>query len=360
MAARLLVATFFLLLTPHPAAAQPVADIVEEEVQSLLQKTEFRAVSVAVFAHGREHQFHYGTLIDGTKPDERTLYEIGSLTKTYTGLLLAQAIVDGKAGLDDPVTNYLPAGQYPNLFHDGAPITLRQIATHTSGLPVNLNCTGETLSVQARFTCFKTYSDAVFFAKLAETQLLDTPGARYRYSNAGIRLLSHILQSVYGLSYPEMLARFVFPRSGEDATFFRMPEGSDFRLAQGRDGAGSPMPTASDYYFGAGALKATAGSMAKYLRLNITSSDPAVTLAHTLAAGNADGLGRALVWNTFNYSKPDKMLYHSGGTFGTSSWLALHPNQKIGMFLVSNVATPDAQAQLNQISNRIAARIAGE
>ena len=87
------------------------------------------------------------------------------------------------------------------------------------------------------------------------------------------------------------------------------------------------------------------------------SQDAAVKQSLNLLTEKNNRLGRAYVWNTFQYNTANPMFYHSGGTFGFSSWIALYPKKNIGIFLVTNVSTSDAQEKLNQISNRIIDKI---
>lgn len=333
-----------------------VEQIVSEEVASLQSNEAYEAVSVALHVDGNEYTFHFGTLHDGTTPTDATLYEIGSLTKTYTGLILAQAVKDELVELDDPIANYLPNKYTPNFVRDGRVATLRDLATHTSGLPVNLACNEANLSVEARLACYKNYSRAHFFEALTKTSILDTPGVQYRYSNAGIRLLSHILEDVYGEQYPDLLDRIVFRGSGEADTLFRLGPDDEDRLAKGKDQAGKLMPAASEYYFGAGALKTTTDSFLNHIAFYLESNDPLIETAIMQIAGEKDGLGRAYVWNTFRYAS-EGMLYHAGGTFGTSSWVALYPKEEIGVFLVTPFVSADAQNELNGASNRIVERL---
>ncbi|WP_370583544.1 serine hydrolase [Pedobacter sp. ASV12] len=86
----------------------------------------YTAVSGVIYLNGKAHHFHFGQLQNGKKPNNHTLYEIGSITKTYTGLLLAQAVNDHKIGLDDDVRTYLD-GQYPNLVLSGGRLSLIHI-----------------------------------------------------------------------------------------------------------------------------------------------------------------------------------------------------------------------------------------
>jgi len=329
-----------------------IDNIISKEIDILMRDKKFQSVSGAIYLDGFGKSFHYGKMDNAKKPNDNTLFEIGSLTKTYTGLLLAQAVHDGQINLDDAVTDHV-SHINPEIFvKNGKTATIRDLATHMSGLPVNLSCGGDELTVEVRFKCYQDYGRDQFNYKLSRALILDPPGTKYRYSNAGIRLLSHIIEDTYSMSYSELLNRFIFNRSGETDTLFRLGNGDRERLAIGKNEHGNIMPNASEFYFGAGALKTSTASYLDHLTFYLESGAPIVELATKLIAGDMNGLGRAYVWNTFRLES-EGMLYHAGGTFGTSSWAALYPKENMAIFLVTPLSSPNAQQLLNETSNRI-------
>lgn len=121
-------------------AQDPVEKIVAEETAKLMKSPSYKAVSGVIYIKGKAHYFNYGKLSNEQQPNSNTVYEIGSITKTYTGVLLSQAVYDRKINLDNDVRKYL-IGKYPNLvLANGKPITIRHLITHTSGLPLVMNC----------------------------------------------------------------------------------------------------------------------------------------------------------------------------------------------------------------------------
>lgn len=170
---------------------------VASEVTELMADLRIRAVSVAVVQAGQVHTFHYGWLPSGDAPDDRTLYEIGSLTKTFTGLLLAKAVRENRVDLDAPVSRYLPDVDASRLVRNGKAVTLRHLSTHMSGLPTLLACEDQD-APDARRTCLAAHDDHDFLARLARVKLRSDPGDAYLYSNAGGRLIGLVLERVYG------------------------------------------------------------------------------------------------------------------------------------------------------------------
>ena len=338
------------------AVQEPIANIIGQEVSKLMKSTGYTTVAGVLYIKGKAYPFHYGKLSNGKKPDDHTIYEIGSITKTYTGLLLSQAVSDGKVRLDDDVRKYME-GSYPNLvLSKGRPITIRDLITHTAGFPYFANCYTGKPTVAQQLACFEKLTKEDFFAALKQVKLIDSSGQNYHYSSIGTQLVGYILERVYGLSYQQLFQKYIFSRSGEKQTFSELKYTKNSNISLGRDSNGVVMPLLNGFYKYSGGMKASTSSMLNYMKMYLESNDKVVKQAMERLAGNAQ-YGRAYAWNTYNYDKEMKMLYHNGGSFGHSSWIALYPNQKAGIFIVTNVVTADAQGKLNELSNQIIARV---
>lgn len=336
---------------PDPSRAA-VERAVDAPVRALMADPGYRSLTVAVYLDGRLETFHFGRLASGERPTDSTRYGIGSITKTYTGLLLAQAVADGKIKLDDPVSNYLPDVP-PEVFRrDGAVVTLRHLATHVSGLPVNLACAEPGLSPRAMDDCLTAHDRADFFARLRTLRLEHRPGAEYVYSGAGSRLLGYLLESVYGDTYFDLLRRFVFSRTGETQTRCWVAPGDVEALA---------VPAPADPDANGSACTAERGLMTtttdfgKYMALYLRGDDALARAAGTPLV-QADDWGRAYQWNTYR-PETEGQLYHGGGTADTSAWVSLYPREGLGVFLVTPhvTANGDVQARLNEAANAIVA-----
>jgi CubicO group peptidase (beta-lactamase class C family) len=162
-------------------------------------------LSVAVFDHGKISFYNYGSVNKEAKqlPTPISLYEIGSLTKTFTGSLLAKAVIDNKLNLDTDIRRYLKQ-PYPNLQYKGIPITLRQLATHQSSLPTDLPDNSE-LFKNPDFDKLpyqliereKSYDNAKYRDELHQIKPDTIPGSIYfKYSNLGVKLESFIQEVV--------------------------------------------------------------------------------------------------------------------------------------------------------------------
>lgn len=319
---------------------------VAPEARLLMADPAYRSVSGAVVYAGRVYTFHYGRLSSARAPDDQTLYEIGSLTKTFTGLLLAQAVREGRVELDVPVARYLPEIEPSRLSRNGKRITLRHLATHMSGLPMLLACEDQN-EPPARIACLASHDDHGFLSRLARVELRSDPGETYLYSNAGARLVGLVLERAYGASYGDLVRQILQARVGA----------IDVKCGAALDGA-ARLAVSENIAKGcdsAGGLVASAVDMGRYLTLYLGEGDDIAEQATTPLLQDGD-FGRAYFWNTYK-PETEGQLYHGGGTFNTSSWISLYPLQGLGVFLVTPSVAQGAQGVLNERANAIADRI---
>ena len=165
----------------------------------------------------------------GVKPDQDTLFEIGSITKTFTSLALAGLVADGKLKLDDEVKTLLPAGQVTMPSRSGKEITLLQLSTHTSGLPRM----PDNKAPKDPKDPFADYDAAKLYAFLSGYTLTRDPGAQWEYSNLGVGLLGHALSLKANKTYEALVAdRITGPLKLKDTTIALSAEQTK-RLAPG-------------------------------------------------------------------------------------------------------------------------------
>lgn len=330
-------------------------DLIEKTINreiSAFVKEPYENLSGVVYVDEKSYQFHIGKLLNGSMANDQTIYEIGSITKTYTGLLLSQAVEDKKVSLDADIRQYLN-GSYPNLELDrNTPITLKHLITHTAGFPPIINCDDAQQTTDQQTSCFDHFSRDDFFKKLKTISLIDKSGNNYHYSNAGVQLVGYIVEDAYRSSFQDLIKKYIFSRSHEKNTLFKIDYHDNLNISLGQNSQKVLMPLINGFYNYAGGLKSSTSSMLNYIKMYLNSDDPVIKRAMTRLAGNPQ-YGRAYAWNTYNDDLNKKMLYHNGGTLGHSSWIALYPNQKAGIFLVTNILTDQSQGDLNQLSNTI-------
>ncbi|MGF1427859.1 serine hydrolase [Kitasatospora sp. LaBMicrA B282] len=205
-----------------------------------------------------------------------TRFELGSVTKTFTALLLAEMVARGEVRYDDPIEQYLPAGAVPG-YPKERPITLLHLATHTSGLPrLPVGLLPSTTPHWFTRPC-ATFGVAHLLHSLARTPVRGTPGNQVRYSSLGCGLLGLVLENAAGLRYEDLLAdRVCAPLGLLDTSCGPGGEvGSGYR--RGRRVPSFRMPALP----GAAALRSSADDMLRYLQALVV-------------AGAADGLDASL------------------------------------------------------------------
>ncbi|MCP3063642.1 beta-lactamase family protein [Myxococcus sp. K38C18041901] len=331
------------------AGSVPARDIptaMNQAATALLQERLLHSTSIAVVYRGEEFILHRGELETGKSnpPDDATLYEIGSVSKTFAGLLLANAVLEGKATLDDPIQKYLPSA-YPNLQSNGEPVRLRHLLTHTSGLPGMLPL--QVNEVLKDFTehatpaklnaAYAGYGQQQFWQDLHAVSIQGPLGKDYAYSSAGTELVAHTLERIYGAPYESLLAEFLSREAGMRDTWLRLSAQDISRLAPGYHSDNpvitTPMPLLP--WGAAGNLKATMPEMLKYLRLQL-SAHPAVAESHKSLVRFEEDFRIGYFWNIGQNSQLGTHYVHHGGVPRAQSYAFIVPKYQLGVFIITN------------------------
>jgi CubicO group peptidase (beta-lactamase class C family) len=270
-------------------------------------------------------------------PNADTLYEIGSITKVFTALLLADMVVRGEVKLDDPVQKHLPDSvRMPT--RDDLAITLEQLATHRSGLPRMPN------NFQPRDpdNPYADYDVERLYAFLNRYKLRHAPGERGAYSNLGMGLLGHALARAAGKTYAELLReRITGPLAMHD-TVIDLDERQRGQLAQPHDADGNVVKNWDlNVLAGAGALRSNIHDLLKFvaaqLKLEATPLEPAIELTHA-ARGALQGT-KAEIGLGWHITLDGRAIGHNGQTGGYHSYLSFRPHVGAGVVVLSNTAS---------------------
>jgi CubicO group peptidase (beta-lactamase class C family) len=318
-------------------------------------------LSIAVRDANNSYFYNYGT-VSRTKPQQPTsqsLYELASVTKTFTASLAAQAVAEGRMQLDHDFRDYLP-GRYANLAWQGKPITLRSLLTHRSGMPRDIPNT-DTIMAENNYATrpfrllllFKGFGRQQFVAALHEVKLRSAPGNEQAYSNAGYLVIALGLEHVYGKPYADLLQERITEPQGMVATGLNVSDRA--QLVPAYDRYGRVMPYHPESAGAAWGLYATPQDMARYLRLQLDLRNAAVRASHQPLAGTAYD-GEAMAWN-LGHDSGQPMLWHGGGSFGMSSQVVLYPRQRQGFVLLANDACAGTEGALKNMAQAIHAQI---
>ncbi|MCK3779952.1 serine hydrolase [Ensifer sesbaniae] len=291
-------------------------------------------------ANGRRIVAHGHPAKGDPRPvDGHTVFEIGSVTKVFTALLLADAVERGTLGLDTPVSTLLPPGvTMPE--DKQAPITLADLATHMSGLPR----LPSNLAPADVTNPYADYNTSKLYGFLSTHKPLRRPGVEHEYSNLGAGLLGHVLALKAGLSYEDLVERRIArPLGLEDTAITPQPDWSE-RRATGHDAALEPVRDWDlNALQGAGALRSTADDLLIFLEaaMGRTPSPLASAFATLLATRQPLGEGageQALGW-VISGKGDAQVIWHNGGTGGYRSFVGYRPSTGIGVVALSNTST---------------------
>jgi serine-type D-Ala-D-Ala carboxypeptidase/endopeptidase len=276
---------------------------------------------------------------DARTPDGNTIFEIGSITKVFTSLVLADMVERGEVKLDDPVAKYLPDSvKVPG--HRGRQITLRDLSMQVSGLP----------RIPSNFkpanpmNPYADYDAAKLYEFLSGYTLARDPGEKYEYSNLAVGLLGTALARRDGTTYETMVRKRVLDPLGMRDTTVTLTEDQKKRLAPGHDaGLDRVKNWDFDAIAGAGAVRSTANDMMTFLaaHMELTAKVPPELKAamQRMRAERRDTgtpeMQIAMGWHIFtNYGT--EIVWHNGGTGGYRSFAGFDPAKKKGVVVLCN------------------------
>jgi D-alanyl-D-alanine-carboxypeptidase/D-alanyl-D-alanine-endopeptidase len=273
------------------------------------------------------------------------VFEIGSITKVFTALLFADMALRGELASDDPAANYLPASvRMPDF--EGAPITLMDLATYTSGLPrMPSNFAPKDWSnPYIDYTAERLYDD------LSNHKLAHKPGKHYEYANLGFGLLGHILEQRAGKSYEELVISRICAPLGMEDTRITLSNSMQQRLARGHSATLAPVAN-WDYsaFAGAGAFRSTANDLIKFLRMCMNPADGpvAAALKMTLSERRPTAEERDVALGWFISSQfGDELIWKSGGTGGYAAFIGYSTKTRCNCIVLSNAADWDRNIAL--------------
>jgi D-alanyl-D-alanine-carboxypeptidase/D-alanyl-D-alanine-endopeptidase len=344
-----------------------VGSVVNTSANKFMSDQRSVGLSVGIIKDGRSWTFNFGEVEKGKKnpPTQHTIYELASITKTFTGVLLAQAFVEGKVKLDDDIRKYLD-GSYRNLEFEGKPIKLFHLINHTSRLPSNLPDRPELFrnpdpyELPKILTAIESqYTKENFYADLHKVKLDKAPGTEFKYSNAAAQLLGYILEKIYGMPYEQMVFRKIARPLGMSETKITLTPSETKRFAKGHYDNGSVALYSTPQTQAAGGLRSSVSDMLKYMSYHLNENDEVVRLSHQSTWGDIKYYASGLSWQMKNTSGGRRKIWQTGGTFGFSSYCAVFPELKLGIVLLSNESDQDSQGRLNNMADEILTGILG-
>jgi serine-type D-Ala-D-Ala carboxypeptidase/endopeptidase len=347
-----------------------ITDKLKETIQSLVDnnnKTNAAIVIGLVDPNGTQF-YGYGNMSNANHitVNKDTIFAIGSITKVFTTILLADMVNRGLVNLDDPIEKYLPTSIKVPTFN-GQKITLENLATHTSGLSEfpsshcvsNFNGTDDDDedSIQARLffiECDKNYTFDQLYQDLSNTTLIREPGLKFEYSTFGISLLGHILALKSGMSYDRLVEERILNVLGMNSTSIVLSDAQKSRLAIGHlNGQELPFWNASRPIVPAGGLHSSVADMLKFASANLglidTRINNAMKESHIIIHDSS--LGKAFSNNYTAYVSlgwliatdfGTQIVEHNGETAdGYNSFIGLNTSKEKGIVIIASASSID-------------------
>lgn len=332
---------------------------IEEIIESHVKSGKSTAISVGLINKKGVQTFNYGEILkkSNTKPTVDTVFEIGSMTKTFTANLAVQMQNDGILSLDEPIINFLP--ELRNSIFDKNNISLYHLLTHTSGISeFSLKIfISQMLSIistgKSRVTEYE-YDTERFLNYLSTLKVKNSPGTTWMYSNLGFGLVGKILERISGNSYDDLVKNQICKVLDMNDTGIDIFESHKNRLATGY----SFRNKQTDYWNvsaieAAASLRSTTADMIKFLKANLglsqtkissvfeycqnakTSSKIPISMKFFTKSVGISLSSFRLGWFVFPHDNKT-ILGHDGGTQGFSSFMCMDLENQSGAVILTN------------------------
>lgn len=326
-----------LFLCPRSFAGPEIPDDVRAHVRALVDEKICTGVIVGVVDAGGATFFSQGrtALKDGQAIGEETIFEIGSISKVFTSILLCDQVESGKVGLDDAIQKYVPDGvKIPQRGTEA--ITFRSLAQHRSGLPRM----PDNFNPADPENPYVDYREKDLFAFLSGHTLGRDVGEKYEYSNLATGLLGHLLTRIAGKPYEQLLLDRVVKPMGLQDTCLRVSAEKGKRFADGHSGGMQRGHWDFDCIAGAGAIRSSARDMLRFLEFNMGLKSCEIDKALNAAQAprtetGVPDLDIALGWHVWK-KHGSELIWHNGGTYGFHSFCGFRKDKRLGVVVLVN------------------------
>ncbi len=330
--------TLFLLTGFFPGAFSqttiPVA--VSDNIKARVDNGVNTGIVVGIIDADGSRYYSYGVKsLESKEPvNEYSVFEIGSITKTFTGILLADMVIKGEVKLDDPLQNYLPAGITAPT-RNGATIKLVQMSNHTSSLPRmpdNFNPANPA-------NPFADYSEKQVYDFLNTYKLTRDIGSEYEYSNYAAGLLGHVMATKKGVTYEKLMIDVIAKPLNLNDTRIALTPKMKTNLAMGHSEGVEVENWDLTSLAGAGAIRSNAVDMLKYVSANMgkakTNLYPAMQLSHKNSRVEGSSPMVGLGWHKTGSAELE-IIWHNGGTGGYRTFTGFTKGGDKGVVVLSN------------------------
>lgn len=306
-----------------------------ESIEKRIEEGITPSIALAIIDSSGVQYFNFGkTAENGKEVDENTIYEIGSISKVFTGILLAQQVLEGDLKLEDEINSILPNDIKVPVMGD-TEITLGNLADHTSGLPGM----PDNFAPANPNNPYADYTVDQMYEFISSYQPSRTVGSEYEYSNLAQGLLGQILAMNKNTTYEELMVRVIANPLSMNDTRIELTKSMKERLALGHS-VGKvvenwDIPTLA----GAGAIRSSTSDMAKFISANIGYVNSPLMekmeLTHQIRHDKAGEMSVAMSWHIKKGDNGD-VIWHNGGTGGYRTFTGFVKETGIGVVLLTN------------------------
>ncbi len=341
---------------PGRAAIDAHWDVADKHVGQAVRDRKIVGAEVLVVTTQGWSSRGFGWATASALPTEKTVYEIGSISKVFTGTLLAEMSLRREVSLTEPAQN-LTAGR-SRMPPSGRPITLLDLSTHMSGMPR----LPPDMKPKNKKDPYADFSVDDLWASLDRTRLEREPGVQKSYSNYAVGLLGQLLvERADADSYEELLRERVLAPLGMTDTSIELRSDQEKRFAWGHD---KDNQRTSPWYIpalaGAGGIRSTARDMAYFVQGYLRPESPIAAAAQeALIPRGVPGEGRwdqGLGWVV---ARDRHMAWHNGGTGGFHTWLGLDLVNGIGVLVLCNTSTDEVDGWGTKILAELRKHLSG-
>jgi serine-type D-Ala-D-Ala carboxypeptidase/endopeptidase len=340
---KIIIAIILFSLNANFVFAQEIQTFIEKEVAN--KRTKGIVIGI-IDANGRQI-FSAGKLSDKDprKPDGNTVFEIASVTKVFTTLLLAQSSLKNQVNLNDPISKFLPK-DVKTPTRNGKEISLLNLSTHTSGFPrfpynYDQRTSNNPYTIKQMYEYISNFKSEVDF------------GAEFKYSNTGMALLGNISSIIARKDYEKLVNEEICKPLKMKRTDFLITSELKKNMAVGHSPYGKMVRFFNEgaAFNPTGGLRSSVNDLLNFAEANLgltkTNLTPAIELTHVTRGSIGTELGYdadikydfSMGWNI--WTKRDKTIYWKDGTsFGFRSFVAFDKASKKAVVILSNSFNP--------------------
>lgn len=344
------------------SAQSKLDSVINKLGNDFIKEKEAVGLSIGLLKDGKISYYNFGATshVNGRLPTENTIYEIGSVTKTFVSFILANAVLEQKLNLNDDIRKYLDE-PYPNLEYQGEPVRLVHLANTTSLLPdwlpeipagISKLPADSALLLKTNYYKGLTGKDLL---KALRTVKIDTvPGTKTHHSNAAAQLLAYILEKVYQMPMDKLIAKYIsIPFKMKNTSFPGRGKVKGLATGYTSEGKIAAYESVMPYFQYAGGLRSSASDMTAYLKAFVESANKAAILStkktvdidasngnittmrpESIAAPEVYSV--CLNWLKYQPEATGSQVWADGGTNGFNSYAVIYPYQKSGIVLLAN------------------------